>query len=76
MSDYSDCYYELHKDEIEKENKANNYRERLIDEISHDDMIKIYTHIITPLLYTNIFYFFFQGLVFFLKGIDSLNYIA
>lgn len=41
MSDYSDCYYELHKDEIEKENKANNYRERLIDEISHDDMIKI-----------------------------------
>lgn len=41
MSDYSDCYYELHKDEIEKENKANNCRERLIDEISHDDMIKI-----------------------------------
>lgn len=35
MSDYSDCYYELHKDEIEEENKANNYRERLIDEISH-----------------------------------------
>ena len=25
----------------EDKNKANNYRERLIDEISHDDMIKI-----------------------------------
>ena len=41
MSDYSDCYYELHKDEIERENRANNYRKRLVDEISHDDMIKI-----------------------------------
>ena len=41
MSDYSDCYYELHKDEIEKEDRANNYRERLVNEISHGDMIKI-----------------------------------
>lgn len=41
MSDYSDCYYELHKYEIERENKANHYRRRLISEISHDEMIKI-----------------------------------
>lgn len=41
MSDYSDCYYELHKDEIERENKANNCRRRLINEISIDNMIKI-----------------------------------
>lgn len=41
MSDYSDCYYEFHKDEIERENRTDNYRERLINEISHDDMIKI-----------------------------------
>lgn len=38
--DYSDCYYELHKDETERENKAKNFRKRLINEISIDDMIK------------------------------------
>lgn len=41
MSGYSEDYYKLHKDEIERENKAEDYRKKLIDEISIDDMVKI-----------------------------------
>ena len=47
MGHYDDCYYEAHKYEIKREAKANNFRTRLVDEISHDDMIKImFTHFI------------------------------
>lgn len=41
MSHYSDCYYEAHKHEFEREERAKNFRERLTVEISCDDMIKI-----------------------------------
>lgn len=41
MSHYSDCYYEEHKHEFEREAKAKNFRERLTVELSCDDMIKI-----------------------------------
>lgn len=41
MSYYSDCYYELHKDEFEKEKIAHGLKKRMIYELSSDDMIKI-----------------------------------
>lgn len=47
MGHYDDCYYEAHKYEFEREAKAQKFKKRLIDEISHDDMIKImFTHFI------------------------------
>ena len=41
MGHYDDCYYEAHKQEFERETKVRSCRKRLVDEISHDDMIKI-----------------------------------
>lgn len=41
MSDYSDCYYELHEDEIKRERVVRQYRERLVSELSTNAMIRI-----------------------------------
>ena len=41
MSDYSDCYFEAHKELFERERKAERYRERMIDELSINTMIRI-----------------------------------
>lgn len=41
MSDYSNSYYELRKNEIEREKRAKVLRKRLIDEITMDNMIRI-----------------------------------
>lgn len=41
MSGYSDCWYNLHKGEIEKERKAQLYRNKMISELSSDEMIRI-----------------------------------
>lgn len=41
MGHYDDCYYEANKERFEREAKARNCRKRLVDELSHDDMIKI-----------------------------------
>ena len=41
MSHYSDCYYEANKDEFERERKAERYRERMIDELPINTMIRI-----------------------------------
>lgn len=41
MGHYDDCYYEANKERFEREAKARNCRQRLVDELSHDDMIKI-----------------------------------
>lgn len=41
MSGYSDCWYDLHKGEIEKERKAQLYRDKMISELSSDEMIRI-----------------------------------
>lgn len=41
MSDYLDVWYESNKEMIEKENMANEYRTRLSNELTTDDMIAI-----------------------------------
>jgi hypothetical protein len=41
VSDYSDCYHELHKYEIEREGTIEQYRKRMINELNTEDMIKI-----------------------------------
>lgn len=41
MSDYSDCYYDLHKGEINRERTAGQYREKMINELPADEMIKL-----------------------------------
>ena len=41
MSDYSDCYDELHKYEIERERTVDQVRERMINELLPEDMINI-----------------------------------
>lgn len=41
MSDYSEEWYELHKDTIEQERKLQFYRGKIINELPLDEMIKI-----------------------------------
>ena len=39
MSDYSEIWNELHKDQISKENKADKYRKELAKTLNTDQMI-------------------------------------
>lgn len=41
MSDHSDIWYEMNKDKIEKEKIAKKFRERLVQELSPNDMVRI-----------------------------------
>lgn len=41
MSHYSDCYYEANKDEFERERKARECRERMINELNWNKIIRI-----------------------------------
>lgn len=41
MSDHSDIWYEMNKDNIEKEKLAKKFRERLVQELSPNEMVRI-----------------------------------
>lgn len=41
MSDYSDCYYEANKELFEKERISEEYKNRMIDELPINTMIRI-----------------------------------
>lgn len=41
MSDYSDCYYEANKELFERERKAKEYKNRMLDELPTNTMIRI-----------------------------------
>ena len=41
MSHYSDCYYEANKEQFEQERKAKECRERMIEELHWNKIIKI-----------------------------------
>lgn len=41
MSDYSDCYYEANKELFEKKRISEEYKNRMIDELPINTMIRI-----------------------------------
>lgn len=55
MSDYSEIWDELHKDQIAREVKINNLKDRLISELPIETMFRImFTCLINDLKYSEI----------------------
>ena len=55
MSDYSEIWDELHKDQLTREVKINNLKDRLISELPIETMIRImFTCLINDLKYSEI----------------------